>query len=99
VRFGSELTPQAMATLRLIKDAFGVVFKIKPDLELWQQQRSEQHPRQEEKDSDSESDVDDDDKAEEGKTKRRGVDLFARDPTILLSCLGIGYSNVNRKVT
>lgn len=29
VRFGSELTPQAMATLQLLKDAFGVVFKIK----------------------------------------------------------------------
>ena len=31
VRFGSELTPQAMETLRLLKDAFGVVFKIKKD--------------------------------------------------------------------
>ena len=31
VRFGSELTPQAIATLQLLKDAFGVVFKIKRD--------------------------------------------------------------------
>ena len=31
VRFGSELTPQAILTLQLLRDAFGTVFKIKRD--------------------------------------------------------------------
>mmetsp|Transcript_12155 Transcript_12155/g.18355 ORF Transcript_12155/g.18355 Transcript_12155/m.18355 type:complete len:362 (+) Transcript_12155:64-1149(+) len=33
VRFGSSLTDQSVETLRLLKDAFGVVFKIKEDPE------------------------------------------------------------------
>ena len=31
VRFGSELTPQAIKTLQLLRDAFGTIFKIKRD--------------------------------------------------------------------
>ena len=42
VRFGGQLTPQAVETLRLLKDAFGVVFKIKADVEMLQQQREQQ---------------------------------------------------------
>jgi hypothetical protein len=42
VRFGGQLTPQAIQTLRLLKDAFGVVFKIKSDIETLQEQREQQ---------------------------------------------------------
>ena len=42
VRFGGQLTPQAIQTLRLLKDAFGVVFKIKSDIETLQEQRDQQ---------------------------------------------------------
>jgi|MDTB01.1.fsa_nt_gb RNA 3'-terminal phosphate cyclase-like protein len=31
VRFGSELTPQAITTLQLLRDAFGTLFKVKRD--------------------------------------------------------------------
>jgi len=54
VRFGSVLTEPAIETLNLLKDVFGVVFKIK----------------------------------EESETS-----------SILLSCLGVGYKNMNRKAT
>eukprot|EP00605_Chrysophyceae_sp_TOSAG23-4_P000621 GSChrysophyteH1.ASY1.ANO1.700.1 assembled CDS len=55
VRFGSELTPQSVKTLQLLRDAFGVVFKISKDFEGQRQ-------------------------------------------TTLLSCLGIGYKNMSRKI-
>lgn len=53
VRFGSELTNNAINTLQLLFDAFGVMFKIKAD---------------------------------------------PIDNTILVSCLGIGFKNMARKV-
>lgn len=53
VRFGSELTDQAIMTLRLLKDAFGVIFKIKKEQDT---------------------------------------------NTIVLSCLGVGYKNMSRKI-
>lgn len=34
VRFGSELTVQSIDTLRILRDAFGVIFKIKEDIEI-----------------------------------------------------------------
>lgn len=52
VRFGNQLTDTAIETLRLLRDSFGVTFKIKKD---------------------------------------------TTTDTILLSCLGIGYKNINRK--
>lgn len=55
VRFGCELTGAAIKTLRLMKDAFGVTFKIRED--------KENSP-----------------------------------PSILLSCLGIGYKNMSRRI-
>lgn len=55
VRFGCELTSAAVRTLRLVKDFFGVTFKIKEDRENG-------------------------------------------SPSILLSCLGIGYKNMSRKI-
>ena len=60
VRFGSELTPQSVRTLQLIRDAFGTVFKIKRDVEG------------------------------EGTDKEK--------VTIVLSCLGIGYKNMSRRI-
>lgn len=54
VRFGQQLTDQAIEVLRLLRVAFGVVFKIKQDKQT---------------------------------------------NTLLLSCLGVGYSNVSRRAT
>eukprot|EP01033_Poteriospumella_lacustris_P005444 gene5444-3881_t len=65
VRFGT-LTAQAMETLRILRDAFGVVFRVQEDKEFL--------PAQE----------------DEGVRARE---------TYLLSCLGTGYTNVNRRVT
>jgi RNA 3'-terminal phosphate cyclase-like protein len=59
VRFG-ELTDQSVRTLRLLRDAFGTVFKIK------------------------ESSSSDDNN---------------NDKSTLLSCLGIGYKNMARRIT
>eukprot|EP01038_Epipyxis_sp_PR26KG_P012797 gene12797-17157_t len=65
VRFGEELTEQAVLCLQLLRDAFGVVFKIKEDVMMINHKEEEQVERK----------------------------------TLILSCLGIGFTNVNRKVT
>lgn len=55
VRFGSELTENAISMLQILKDHFGIVFKI----------------------------------------KNEDIDTF---PTIVVSCLGIGFKNMARKI-
>jgi hypothetical protein len=64
--------------LRLLKEVFGVTFKIKRSL-----------------DNDSDNAVVGTDE------KRPRVSSFsgAGRETVLLSCYGVGYSNVNRRVT
>lgn len=57
VRVGGQLTAQSIKTLQLMRDAFGIVFKIK-----------------------------------------RQVDDSDGGSTILLSCLGVGYKNMSRKI-
>ena len=57
VRFGSELTPQSVRTLQLLRDTFGTVFKIKKE-----------------------------------------EDVTTGRVSTLLSCLGIGMKNMNRKI-
>uniref|UniRef100_A0A7S4D566 RNA 3'-terminal phosphate cyclase domain-containing protein n=1 Tax=Heterosigma akashiwo TaxID=2829 RepID=A0A7S4D566_HETAK len=59
-RLGATLTPAAVQTLRLLRDFFGVVFKIKP-------------------------------------AGGRGDDPAAGG--LLLSCLGAGFKNINRRVS
>ena len=59
VRFGSALTVQAIKTLKLIRDAFGVVFKIK---------------------------------------RQHALPDDTSSSTILVSCLGMGYKNMSRKI-
>lgn len=77
MRFGS-LSGQSILLLRLLKEVYGVTFKIKRSL--------------------------DDDNAVVGtdeKKRFREASSFsgAGRETVLLSCYGIGYSNVNRRVT
>lgn len=90
MRFGS-LSGQSILLLRLLKEVYGVTFKIKRSLD------------------DDSAVVGTDEK----KPRRVGVGVgegssllgegtAARGSgreTVLLSCYGIGYSNVNRRVT
>ena len=69
VRFG-ELTDQSIRTLRLLYDAYGIVFKIKQD--------------------NSSNEGGDDNKADSSTNNNKST---------LLSCLGIGYKNMARRVT
>jgi len=66
VRMGSELTPQAVRTLQLLRDAFGTVFKIKRE-------------------------------GESGGGGDEGAGKQGRS-TVVLSCLGIGYKNMSRRI-
>lgn len=88
VRFG-ELTDQSIRTLRLLKDAFGVTFKIKDD------------PAEEERDGSggagraggkrSSTSAGDGDDSKNGTETTLGRTMF-------LSCLGTGYVNMSRKI-
>lgn len=151
VRFGSELTAQAVLTLRLLRDAFGVTFKLeqdrkkhrlaadlsaqKTDDDSQSESGSEGDEEMEEDgmgedydsddgDQDREGDDDssegDDDKSHDSNEEcddaatgrnpsenswRQGRDRLLQQSetyersTILVSCLGTGYVNVNRKAT
>jgi RNA 3'-terminal phosphate cyclase-like protein len=99
VRFGT-LSPQAVDTLRIIRDAFGVVFRVKEDRELQKKsdkQGKKRRHSEDEEDEDENEEEDEDYKEEEGGGDDE--DKLSHRVTFLLSCLGIGYSNVNRRVT
>ena len=104
VRFGGSLTPQSVETLRLLRDAFGVVFKLKADVESLQQQQAQQRQFFEAKrrkrilgERDGTKEGEEDGSGEQEPLFNEAV--IDREPTILVSCLGIGYSNINRRVT
>ena len=84
MRFGS-LSGQSILLLRLLKEVYGVTFKIKRSL-----------------DDDNAVVVGTDEKrsvrVREGSNPLDAVSGSSRE-TVLLSCYGIGYSNVNRRVT
>lgn len=97
VRFGS-LTPQAMDTLRIIRDAFGVVFRIKEDRVEPDADRSRGVTKIE-GDDDDEEEGEEDDNGEPNQNQATDNHSLPPRVTYLLSCLGIGYTNVNRRVT
>lgn len=110
IRFGRELTDSATATLRLLKDAFGVVFKIKNDTSIYEGENS--------KNIQEESDEDEFQEDEDGKLvvkenskkslneMQRGLRFIDKSSrkytsetdTLILSCLGTGYINMSRRV-
>ena len=74
IRVG-ELTDTTIMTLQLLRDAFGVVFKIKAG---------------------SESQVKD---GISDSSSSKNMSSNSEDRSVLLSCLGIGFKNVFRRVT
>jgi hypothetical protein len=89
VRFG-QISSTAMDTLHIIREAFGVIFRIKEDrlqssIESSNKRIKLSHTR-------NSDDEEDEEEAEE-------VAVLPSRTTFLLSCLGIGYVNVNRRVT
>ena len=84
VRFG-VLTDQAVRTLRLLRDAFGVTFKIKEDL-------AESIPRT--------SNTNGNGKVGGigGKSIEEQESSTEIGKTMFLSCLGTGYVNMSRKI-
>ncbi len=99
VRFGS-LTPQAMDTLRIIRDAFGVVFRIKEDRVESDADRNRRVTKIEGDDDDEEEEEEEeDDNSEPNRNQATANHSLPPRVTYLLSCLGIGYTNVNRRVT
>lgn len=133
VRFGG-LTQGSIQTLRLLKDAFGVVFRITKDVQYEvldnverKSTSSVKYVDEESSDGETEEDMDqddeevdygdpqDDDGNDEGMVEDDDDDDMEQESddadelddrskkvervTYLLSCLGIGYSNVNRRAT
>jgi RNA 3'-terminal phosphate cyclase-like protein len=89
VRFG-QISSTAMDTLHIIREAFGVIFRIKEDrLQSSIESSSKRIKLSHSRNSDDEED---EEEAEE-------VAVLPSRTTFLLSCLGIGYVNVNRRVT
>jgi RNA 3'-terminal phosphate cyclase-like protein len=139
VRFGS-LSPQAIETLRIMRDAFGVIFRVQEDKQFLpttlasskrngdsgvdENDSMDVDEVEESNDEESNDDVDeedDDSEDDEGdvesvNSRNSSIDesgsennidnqqeannkqIQARE-TYLLSCLGTGYTNVNRRVT
>ena len=109
VRFG-ELTDQAVRTLRLIREAFGVTFKIKEDpAEAAAASAMERkvglgakRPASSEGEDDEDDDNDDDEeegRARNGKKQEgQGGNSMEIGRTFFLSCLGTGYVNMSRKI-
>ena len=81
VRFG-VLTDQAVRTLRLLRDAFGVTFKIKEDL-------TESIPRT--TNTNGTGKIGGNSIEEQESSTEIGKTMF-------LSCLGTGYVNMSRKI-
>lgn len=110
VRFGA-LTPQTIDTLRILRDAFGVVFRIKEDRSEAEQDRwtNQNHKKRRSSDRDNDEDEEDEEdsdnnesedmETEEGQRSMKGSDSLPPRITYLLSCLGVGLTNVNRRVT
>lgn len=107
MRFG-QLSPQTIETLRIIRDAFGVVFRIKEDRTAPVHGTHDGSGKMnvDDEDNDEDDDEEEDDDVPRGKRKanssiNKGEEVEELPPrvTYLLSCLGIGYSNVNRRVT
>lgn len=132
------MTAQAIESLRIIRDAFGVVFRVQEDKEFLpvaastnqidydgrdSEAESEDDAEEEEEDEDEEAmDVDDSDDEDSGDAESEeesdseddeeesdsrgapsqsledGNQMRSRE-TYLVSCLGTGYTNVNRRVT
>ena len=82
VRFG-ELTEQSIRTLRLMRDAFGVTFKIKEEISAT---------------SDSADSSTSNGTKINGLKKENKVDEINLGKTVLLSCLGTGYINMSRRI-
>lgn len=101
-RFGSELTAQAVLALQLIRDAFGVTFKIKQDDEVTdggvEGVVGGEVGTGETGDEEGTSGVLE---SKKGRLERRrdGSGEKEKRNTILVSCLGVGITNVNRRVT
>lgn len=93
VRFGA-LTPQTINSLRLLKDAFGVTFKItKEAVGRFESQRGDCDDEDSKDESGSEMNADD----EEGKLGESPA--LKQTSTFVLTCVGTGFVNTNRKAT
>jgi len=98
VRFGCELTSQAVLALQLIRDAYGVTFKIKQEDEEGEATEGtsgSDDAEEEDSDGSEKESADRPHKHWKLDQKRDGC----KRSTIVVSCLGVGFSNVNRKVT
>ena len=104
------MTSQAMETLRIIKDAFGTVFKIKKDDSRCSSADNsqsgniplvdDQNHQENESDADDESNrgvIDSMNSGQSGAV-RNSRKFTDETGTILLSCLGTGYVNMSRKI-
>lgn len=103
IRLG-ELSAQAVQTLRILRDAFDVVFRIKEDKCETDMKLYNEFYRHPVKQSDSDSDSDDIMDIDEQEQKEKEKKNIENEPmpqrfTYLLSCLGTGYVNTNRKAT
>lgn len=104
IRVGNELTPQAIELLVILRDHFGVVFKLKNDSPILQAATEDGSDGMTVGRSHSSGQVnhglpttatvtnDAGDEVEVDMTMNLGRD------TILVSCLGIGYKNVSRRI-
>ena len=79
VRFG-ELTEQSIRTLRILRDAFGIIFKIKAS-------------------SATAAGSGGGAGAVSGAREYSSSDVTTEDRSTLISCLGVGYKNMARRVT
>jgi hypothetical protein len=131
VRFG-ELTAHAISTLQLLRDAFGVVFKLKEDKQLMKVTKphsakkvqlvksddADEDENEEDEESEEEMELDSEVATENGTDDEQARSEHENDATqqksnadpscdiesyyhttVLLSCLGTGFVNVNRRVT
>jgi len=88
IRVGNELTPQAIELLSIIRDHFGVVFKLKNDSPIANTADTVGRSHA----STALPPVTDADGNELDMNMNCGRD------TIMVSCLGIGYKNVSRRI-
>lgn len=97
VRFG-ELTEQSVNTLRLLRDAFGVTFKIKED-DSGSTASSSNNGHVVNKGNDYVNKIIENSK--NNKNTMKPIDQEEEvhlGKTVLLSCLGTGYINMSRRI-
>jgi hypothetical protein len=114
VRVGS-VSPSGIATLRLLRDVWGVSFKLTTEAQVAAPSAPKAVPEAKRRKRTARDEDDDDEEEEEladaGESRKRG-DPAERAPltagagggysaasTVLVSCLGIGFSNMAKKVT